>query len=81
MPRKTAVVAAPKAPSVAVRKPRVAHRKVSSAASPVEATELEKVDATSEDIARLAYVLWEQRGCPEGSPEEDWLRAEQLLLG
>ena len=32
-----------------------------------------------EEIAALAYALWEQRGCPAGSPEEDWLRAEQQL--
>jgi len=30
-------------------------------------------------IANLAYELWQQRGCPQGSPEEDWDRAEQLL--
>lgn len=30
-----------------------------------------------DDIARLAYRFWEQRGRVEGSPEEDWLRAEQ----
>src|SRR6185369_15339137 len=30
-----------------------------------------------EQIASLAYVLWQQRGCPEGSPEADWLRAEE----
>jgi len=30
-------------------------------------------------IANLAYQLWEQRGSPQGSPEEDWNRAEQLL--
>jgi hypothetical protein len=30
-----------------------------------------------EQIASLAYQLWEQRGCPEGSPDEDWIRAEQ----
>ena len=29
------------------------------------------------DIARLAYALWQQRGCPEGSAERDWLEAEQ----
>ncbi len=34
-----------------------------------------------EQIASLAYALWQHRGCPEGSPEEDWLRAEQELLG
>jgi hypothetical protein len=34
-----------------------------------------------EQIASLAYQLWQQRGCPEGSPEEDWFRAEQELTG
>ena len=29
-----------------------------------------------EQIARIAYSYWQARGCPEGSPEEDWLRAE-----
>jgi hypothetical protein len=32
-----------------------------------------------EDIARLAYTYWEARGCQGGSPEQDWLRAEQEL--
>jgi len=27
-------------------------------------------------IAELAYQFWEERGCPEGSPEEDWYEAE-----
>lgn len=31
-------------------------------------------------IALLAYALWQQRGGPEGSPEEDWFRAERELL-
>lgn len=26
-----------------------------------------------------AYFRWQARGCPEGSPEEDWFRAEQEL--
>jgi len=30
-------------------------------------------------IARLAYVYWEARGHPDGSPEEDWFRAEEEL--
>jgi hypothetical protein len=29
--------------------------------------------------ARLAYELWERRGHPIGSPEIDWLAAEQIL--
>src|ERR1035438_10366538 len=30
-------------------------------------------------LARLAYMYWEARGCQGGSPEADWLRAEQEL--
>jgi hypothetical protein len=32
-----------------------------------------------EDIAKLAYAVWQQRGCPEGSPEFDWFEAERNL--
>lgn len=35
--------------------------------------------ANTAEIARLAYHLWQSRGCPEGSPEVDWLQAEQQL--
>jgi Protein of unknown function (DUF2934) len=31
------------------------------------------------DVARLAYSLWEKRGCPDGCPEMDWFQAEQEL--
>lgn len=34
---------------------------------------------TYAEIAALAYSLWEARGCQGGSPEEDWLVAEQQL--
>jgi hypothetical protein len=48
---------------------------------------LETLDPTnaarpsSEEIAQLAYELWQQRGCPDGSPELDWFQAEQELAG
>ena len=38
-----------------------------------------KSSPTHGEIAALAYSLWEARGCPEGSPEEDWLNAEGAL--
>lgn len=38
-------------------------------------------ELSHEQIARLAYALWEARGCQYGNPEEDWLRAEQELRG
>ena len=31
------------------------------------------------DVAILAHGLWEARGCPDGSPEEDWFHAAQQL--
>ena len=50
--------------------------------NPTDTTETKvKPTATPEpdQIASLAYVLWQQRGCPEGSPEADWLRAVEEL--
>ena len=32
-----------------------------------------------DDIAALAYELWQARGCPNGSPEEDWYQAAEEL--
>jgi hypothetical protein len=34
-------------------------------------------DHTYEDIAKLAYRFWEERGRPQGSPGVDWYRAER----
>jgi hypothetical protein len=51
------------------RKPAV--KKTKAAAAPPE--------PTREQIARLAEKYWAERGWPEGSPEQDWLRAEQEL--
>jgi hypothetical protein len=31
------------------------------------------------EIVELARAFWRARGCPDGSPEEDWYRAEQQL--
>lgn len=30
-------------------------------------------------IAALAHEYWQRRGCPIGSPELDWLKAEEDL--
>jgi hypothetical protein len=32
-----------------------------------------------EEVQRLAYALWEQGGCRQGTAEEDWYRAEEIL--
>jgi hypothetical protein len=33
----------------------------------------------TEDLATRAYFYWLERGCPTGSPEQDWFRAEEEL--
>jgi hypothetical protein len=43
------------------------------------------MDTTSNDIEswrirRLAYRLWQQRGSPFGTPNNDWYRAERVLV-
>jgi hypothetical protein len=38
-------------------------------------------DFGHDDIATLAYALWQARGCPAGSPEEDWDHAVRKLRG
>jgi hypothetical protein len=40
---------------------------------------LEQDDSTREQIAALAHALWRERGCPDGSPEDDWFQAERRL--
>jgi len=37
------------------------------------------VPGNQDEIAALAHELWQARGCPEGSPEEDWFQAERQL--
>ena len=37
--------------------------------------------SVNERVALLAYSYWEARGRQGGSPEEDWYRAEQEILG
>ena len=54
-----------------------------AAAAMAPDTAAEHVTLTSpiehEEVALLAYSYWEARGCPFGSPEEDWFRAERDL--
>lgn len=43
--------------------------------------QISKADWDYERIARRAYELYEQRGRQEGGDLEDWLKAEQQLVG
>lgn len=37
------------------------------------------VSPTESEIAAVAYQLWVNSGCPDGSDQEDWFRAEAML--
>jgi Protein of unknown function (DUF2934) len=38
-------------------------------------------EALNDEIARRAYELYEARGCVDGFDVEDWLQAEQDIVG
>ena len=68
------------------KRPRAAHVRAAAtkrrtrketAVKPPAAPQAPKI--AHEEIARRAYFYWKARGCPVGSPEEDWYRAEQEL--
>jgi len=40
---------------------------------------MKKAGPDREAIEALAHQYWMQRGCPDGSPEVDWLGAEEEL--
>lgn len=42
-------------------------------------TELSQQQQQQQEIANLAYVLWQQRGGIDGSAEQDWLEAERRV--
>jgi hypothetical protein len=81
----SAAAAAP-ARRKSVTTPRAKHGlKTTAAGAPETKSTVELVTAqagsapTVNEIAALAYTYWVGRGCQGGSPEEDWLRAEQEL--
>jgi hypothetical protein len=44
------------------------------------APDIDIAKPTEDEIGALAYQLWNSRGCPIGSPEEDWFSAEMELM-
>jgi len=61
------------------RKPAPAAAKKPAAPSAGKAIASAEPAPGDQEIQRLAYELWEERGCPEGSGEEDWARAVEML--
>jgi Protein of unknown function (DUF2934) len=59
-------------------KPRTTSAKAKAKAA-VE--EVRAVTPSHEEIAQLAQKFWAERGWQDGYAEQDWLRAEQELIG
>ena len=53
-------------------------REISIAADPVNTAG--NVTPTEGEIARIAFDLWLESGCPVGSDKENWFRAKAILL-
>ena len=49
--------------------------------SGITTTALEKTSEpeNQHEVAALAYEFWQARGCPDGTAEEDWFRAEREI--
>ena len=71
-PKRVARPAAVEVPKAQISQPEVLP--VAPAAQVVTPAE-----SFQDAVARLAYSYWQARGCQGGSPEADWLRAEQEL--
>jgi hypothetical protein len=70
---KTAKVAAPK--------PVAAKTTAKRTAAPKAKAKVTPIDINHEQIAVLAHCLFVERGRQHGHDAEDWLRAEEMLLG
>lgn len=80
----SAETAAAPAPKKLTRAPRKAKAALAPVAVPagapgVAAPALLEFRIDHQAIAALAYSYWEARGRTDGSPQEDWYRAEQEL--
>jgi hypothetical protein len=67
------------------KKPRATAAKTTAAKAAVAKAKTAKAKVTVmpsyEEIAALAHQFWTERGKQHGHHEDDWLRAEQHLLG
>lgn len=76
------VVMSTSAAAAPARRKSVTPNRIARSASAAEVSdspEVVSVEISNEAVAQLAYSYWVERGYQGGSPEEDWLRAEQAL--
>ena len=62
-------------------KPRKTTTASTKAKTKAAVEEVKAVTPSHEEIAQLAHNFWAERGGQDGYAEQDWLRAEQELIG
>ncbi len=66
-------------PLIPVSDEQIAPQQSNQEAAVRERATAEEFSSDDGQIARLAYSFWQERGCPIGSPEQDWFLAEQAI--
>lgn len=61
--------------------PAIAKKKTVKAPAKAKTVDVAAATPTYSEIAQLAERYWAERGWQDGYAEQDWLRAEQELLG
>jgi hypothetical protein len=64
-----------------VKKAKAPAKPRKTAVKKTVAEEVTAVTPSHEEIAQLARKYWAERGWQDGYAEQDWLRAEQELMG
>lgn len=80
-PKKVAAKTVAPAKSSVETTPQTPVKKETAPKATTVAAKVKATTPTREEIARLAQQYWVERGWQEGYAEQDWLRAEQELLG
>jgi hypothetical protein len=65
--------------AAAAKQPELDADQQQQTAELIDGITLDEKSIPHEEIARRAYHCWKERGCPEGSPDVDWNRAEREL--
>jgi hypothetical protein len=80
MEKKTTKPRQPRTATAKTTTPKLAEIKVAPAKR-VAKSKATKTNASHDEIAKLAHRFWLERGRQHGYDAEDWLRAEQELIG
>ena len=84
-PRRTRATVKAEAAAPAGKKPaakkKAAPKATKARVTPIKKSTAKPAPVSREEIAALAHRFWQERGGEHGHDAEDWLRAEQTLLG